>query len=115
MIVVDASTVKLTASYVESSQDADGTALTDLAYTNVYYQIGSAPPVRGPQVPASAPSGGGTISTTILVPVAAGSKATITAWVTETDTLGNESAPSTTVTLSVDRLLPKAPTNFTIS
>lgn len=115
MVIVDNATVRVNGSYIEPSTDADGGALLDLAYTNVYYKIGINPSVRGPQVPASNVAGGGTINTSLLVPVSAGQRVNVGFWVTATDISGSESAPTTTITLTVDRMAPAAPRNFTIA
>lgn len=115
MVIVDASTVRVEGQYTEPAVDADGGPIIDLAYTNVYYKIGSSPAVRGPQVPATSPAGGGVIDTTLLVPVAANQRVTIAFWVTATDLVGIESAPTQTINLTIDRVAPGAPTGFTIA
>ena len=55
----------LTVTYTEPTQNTDGTALDDLAKTSVYYQVGTAAEVKGPDIPASGPTGGAPISTQI--------------------------------------------------
>ena len=115
MVIVDQATIRVEGSYTEPSTDADGVAISDLAYTNVYYKIGSAPAVRGPQVPATSPEGGGDVTTSLLIPVPAGQRVSVQFWVTATDLLGLESAPTTTSTLQIDRVPPAAPTNFSIA
>lgn len=115
MVIVDASTVRVDGQYTEPAVDADGGQLIDLAYTNVYYRIGTSPAVRGPQVPATSPAGGGLIDTSLLVPVASNQRVTIAFWVTATDLVGIESAPTSTITLVVDRVAPGVPTGFTIA
>lgn len=115
MVIVDASTVRVDGSYREPVVDQDGGPLTDLAYTNVYYKINTAPSVRGPQVTASNTRGGGTINTSLLVPVSAGQKVNVGFWVTATDLSGLEGPATATIILSVDRIAPGAPTNFTIA
>jgi hypothetical protein len=115
MVIVDSSTVRVSGSYIEPSTDSDGGALVDLAYTNVYYKIGTGLAVRGPQVPASNVSGGGTINTSLLVPVSSGQRVNVGFWVTATDIAGLESAATPTITLLIDRVAPAAPRNFTIA
>ncbi len=115
MVIVDSSTVRVDGSYTEPSTETDGFALEDLAYTNVYYQIGTGPAVRGPQVPASTPNGGGSIKTSLLIPAAGGQRLNVKFWVTATDSTGLESPRSSENTLSIDRVPPAAPTNFIIA
>ena len=104
----------LTVTYTEPSTNMDGSPLVDLARTNVYTEIllpGQAP-VKGPDVAATAPSGGGAISTTITVPIGVTlpiKEATVKVWATATDTSGNESTPSAMVTKRVDQLAPASP------
>lgn len=99
----------VTATYREPTTNADATPLTDLAKTNVYYQLPGGSPVRGPDVPASNPQGGGTITTQVTVPVVAGQDAIVTFWATATDTGTNESVRSAEVQKRIDRLAPLAP------
>jgi hypothetical protein len=115
MVIIDQSTVRVDGSYTEPSTDVDGVNIADLAYTNVYYRIGTQPAVRGPQVPASSPAGGGDVDTSLLVPVASGQRVNVAFWVTATDLAGLESAPTETILLSIERVPPAAPTNFTIA
>ena len=99
----------VTATYMEPTANADATPLTDLAKTNVYYQVPASTPVKGPDVAATRPQGGGVITTQVTVPVVAGQDMTVTFWATATDTAGNESARSTEVQRRIDRLAPAAP------
>ena len=104
----------LTVTYTEPSTNTDGSPLTDLARTNVYTEIllPGQTPVKGPNVAASASTGGGAISTTITVPIGATlpiKEANVKVWATATDLSGNESLPSTVVTKRVDQLAPSAP------
>ena len=95
--------------YTEPTTNANGSALTDLAKTNVYYQIPGQSAVKGPNVPASALTGGGTITTSVTVPLVAGQEADVTFWVTASDTSGNESARSPETVERIDRLSPNPP------
>ena len=99
----------VTASYTEPTTNADATPLTDLAKTNVYYQLPGGTPVKGADVPASRPQGGGVISTQVTVPVTAGQDVVVTFWATATDQQKNESEPSKSVQVRIDRLAPGAP------
>ena len=104
----------LTVTYTEPATNTDGSPLMDLARTNVYTEIvlPGQVPVKGPNVVASAPGGGGAISTTITVPIGAAlpiKEANVKVWATATDTSGNEGPPSNVVTKRVDQLAPSAP------
>jgi hypothetical protein len=115
MILLDDNTVSLVARYTEGTKHTNGTPLVGLAFTNVYYQIGAAAPVKGPNVPAVGPTGGGSIAFTLTFPALNGEVTSGTFWATETNLLGRESAPSNKVSFVVDRQVPEAPLNFTIS
>lgn len=99
------------ASYTEPTTNADAalSPLTDLAHTNVYHQVPGQSPVKAPNVPATALTGGGAIVTTVTVPIVAGQQADVTFWATATDTSGNESARSTEFIRRIDRLPPGPP------
>ena len=103
------------ATYTEPSKNSDGSSLTDLKQTEVYYQIGTAAAVQAVVVPASKASGGGAVSTPLSVPVPAGVSTTVSFWATAMDTAGNESAKSAVVTKTFDLLTPDVPLNFTIA
>jgi hypothetical protein len=114
MQIVDASTVKLDATYTEPTKSVDGVLISDLSYTSIYYQVGTQTPVKVPQVPATKPQGGGSIATSVLFPLAAGQRSIVKFWVTATDLTGNESNKSNEVTLNLERVSPDAPLGFTI-
>lgn len=101
----------VTATYTEPTTNADTppTPLTDLASTNVYFQILGQTAVKGPAVPATAATGGGAITTTVTVPIVAGQQADVNFWATATDKSGNESVRSVETILRIDRLPPGAP------
>ena len=115
MVVIDKDTISEVATYTEPSTEADGSALMDLAFTSVFYQIGAQPPVKFVDVPASSPQGGKVQTVVVKVPIPAGKKFSVTFHVTATDAIGLESEASPSLTLSVDRVAPSAPTNFTIA
>lgn len=112
MRVVDANTVEVSFSYLEPTKSADGSALGDLAYTTVYYQIDSQNTQKVPQVAASKLSGGGTQVGLALLAIPSGAKGNVLLWVTATDTTGNESQKSASVSLVVDRVAPAPPSSF---
>ena len=115
MIFIDANTISEVASYNEPSTQADGSPLTDLAFTSVFYQIDTAPSVKVADVPASSPSGGRAQTVVMRVPIPVGNSVVVSFHVTATDISGLESLSSPVLTLHVDRLAPSAPTNFTIA
>lgn len=95
--------------YTEPSTNPDGSPLSDLRETRLYFQKENGTPEIGATVPASRPQGGGIISATLLVPVLQGQEANVTFWATALDLVGNESARSVSVVQRIDRLAPSAP------
>ncbi|MBH0191638.1 MAG: hypothetical protein HP492_07740 [Nitrospira sp.] len=69
----------------------EGSPLTDLAKTTIYYDLGSGR-VLAKDIPATKPTGGGQISQTITVPVQEKGEQPVRICVTATDRHGNESA-----------------------
>lgn len=94
--------------YTEPSTNNDGSPLIDLDHTTVYYDIGSGA-VEANQVPASSPSGGATITTSITIPVSIDQEVDADVWATASDEVPNESLPSNTVVVPIDRLAPASP------
>jgi P pilus assembly chaperone PapD len=99
----------MTVSYKEPDKNFDNTPLNDLARTNVYWSINGGVETKGPDVPSSSVTGGGQIVTQVTVPIAQNQSASVTIRATATDISGNESAKSTSVTKTVDRLPPMSP------
>lgn len=95
--------------YTEPTTNENGTPLTDLAKTTIYYDIGAGP-VKAVDVPATAPTGGGAISQVITVTIAENTEVDVQIWATATDLSGNESEKSAIATVRVDSLPPNAPT-----
>lgn len=98
----------MTANYQEPATNEDGSPITDLALTSIYYDMGQGP-VKAAEVPASAPTGGGTVTHDIEVPVAPKQEVNVTFWITATDGSGNESAHGNDVVVRIDRLAPAPP------
>jgi len=115
MIIIDQNTVSEVATYTEPITSQDGSPLADLAYTYVEYHVGTNPPVLGPHVPATKPSGGGNITTTVIFNAPAGVQTTVIADVKAVDLNGNTSSASNSVTSVIDRVAPAAPTGFTLA
>lgn len=114
MVIIDNNTVSLTAAYTEPTTNPDGSALTDLAYTSIYYHVNGGPKIVGPRTTASDLSGGGHIEIILIVPAPTGGVTDLAFYATATDTAGNESLPTTPVQFTVERLAPSSPTSFTI-
>lgn len=100
--------VNVTLDYNEPSTNENASALQDLNHTTCYYDMGSGY-VKAADVPATAPTGDGYITTDITVPVMAGQEMDVKFKATATDNSGNESADSPIVTKRIDRLAPSAP------
>lgn len=96
------------ANYVEPSTNTDGSLLDDLDHISIYYNAGQGD-IKALDVPATAPSGGSSMSADVTVPIKDGQQANVDFWATAVDTSGNESAPSPKTTLRIDRLAPSAP------
>jgi len=99
----------LSVTYKEPAVNKDGSALDDLDHTNVYFQVGTNPEVKGANIAATKAAGGGTITTSVTVPIPADAQANVTVSASATDSSGNESLRSTSVTKRIDRLAPAAP------
>ncbi len=82
------STVQI--SYTEPSMTVEGTTLTDLSKTSIYYDLGKGR-ILAKDVPATQPAGGGSISETIVIPVRKKEEHSVKICVTATDRIGNES------------------------
>ena len=88
---VSATKQTVSVSYTEPSVSIEGSPLTDLAKTTIYYDLGSGR-VPAKDIPATKPTGGGQISQTITVPVQVKGEQPVRICVTATDRHGNESA-----------------------
>lgn len=88
---VSATKQSVKVSYTEPSVSIEGSPLTDLAKTTIYYDLGSGR-VLAKDIPATKPTGGGPISQTITVPVQVKEEQSVRICVTATDRHGNESA-----------------------
>jgi len=85
------------------------TPLTDLGKTTIKFQVQGSADITTTDVPATAPTGGGSIDQTVVVPALGQKQASVDFWATATDTSGNESVPSAKTTLSIDKLAPMPP------
>ena len=79
----------ITVSYVEPKTRADGSLLTNLAKTTIYYDIGEGL-LKAKEIPAVNPKGGGKISEIVNIPLKKGKTVTATICVTATDVDGRE-------------------------
>ena len=101
---------ELTVTYTEPTTNADGSPLTDLARTNVIWKfLPAGTDTKEANVAATKLTGGGAITTKLIVPVEAGQERTVEITATATDTSGNESVRATAVQKRIDRLAPGAP------
>lgn len=116
MIIIDNATVSVVATYDEPTLNQDGTALADLAATEVEYRLGnSAVEVLEPIQAASSPTGGGHVSKTFILPAPAGQLTKFTFNVFAIDASGLKSPVSADVVFTVDRVAPAAPSGFSIA
>ena len=99
---------EVTLTWYEPTTNTDGSPLNDLAKIRVYDNY-SGVMTMVKEVNASGPTGGSTESTTVTVPVTAGQEKNVIFYVTAVDDDGNESPPSNTKTVNIDRLAPASP------
>jgi hypothetical protein len=109
-----AQTVTPILSWVEPTTNVDTTALTDLAKTTLYYKIGTGSYVKYGDVAATKTTGGGTVTLTTSIAVSNGAITVLTFVATATDTSGNESVYSNTVSKTYDFLAPANPTGLAV-
>lgn len=122
MRIIDNSTVEVTATYDEPTKDSDSTPLVatdnppllDLAYTSIFYKVTGGATVAAGKQTATAPTGGGKITATLVIPAPVNQKTAFDFWVTSTDLAGNTQG-ETHASLSVDRMAPLPPSSFTIA
>ncbi len=78
---------------MEPMTRVDGSPLTNLAKTTIYYDLGQGT-VKAMDVRATAPTGGGHITERISIPIEEGREVFVPICVTATDTNGNEGPPT---------------------
>ena len=86
---VHASKPYATISYMEPSTNAKGQALTNLAKTTIYHDLGEGL-VKYKDIPATKPQGGGTVEEKISFSISEGNSMEVTFCVTATNTNGQE-------------------------
>jgi hypothetical protein len=111
MIIVDANTVSVVATFTEPSQQSDGSPLTNLAFCSVVDMTDNITT----KVTASSPNGGGKMSVTIPLTAADGTSKVFSFEMNATDLKGSTSKFSAVVPFTVNRLAPMAPSSFTIA
>ena len=94
--------------YNEPTTNADGTSLMDLDKTTIYYDKGQGT-VKAGDILTTRVTGGGTINTTVTIPITNGQEADVSVWATATDKSSNESAKSNIGIIRIDRLPPSPP------
>lgn len=98
-----------TVTATEPTVNEDGTPLTDLDHTTLYYQIDDGEWVFITDIPASSPNGGGNISHTLTIDVPVGSEVSVRAVGTSSDQVGNTSEAAYSDTIRIDKLSPGSP------
>ena len=107
---------EVTVNYTEPVTNEDGSNLKDLDHTNVYYtkdsdgiRVKVVPDNQtGPDINASALTGGGDSKVIFTVPVSSGEDTNISIVATATDDANNESNDSPPLVLNVDKQAPAA-------
>ena len=112
--------VEIDVSYSEPNQNADGTPLKDLLRTTVYYStsnvaLSTATYTKAFDAPATAITGNGLITKTIVIPFPQGKESNVTFFAVAVDTNNLISAHSNSVVVRFDTLNPGAPKTLTIS
>lgn len=100
--------------YTEPTTNVDGAELNNLKETQVFYSVDGALPVAATPTPASTPSGGVVVTTSIIVELTPGMAHTVSVFVRAIDTSGNISHDSSTDTVTVDLLAPGAPQGVSV-
>jgi len=105
---VDAQNVSVTVSYMEPTENTDGSVLVDLAEIRTFYTLGDGPIVEG-HVELSSPTGGANVSFQMIIPAAKGQTLTLSTWSISYTEGGVQSEPSSIVTLEIFRAVPNPP------
>ena len=96
---------------IETTTNEDGSPVTDLNYTTLYYQIDDGELVFVVDIPASSPSGGEAFSHTLTIDVPIGSEVSIRAGGTSSDLAKkpNVSEYAYSNIIRIDKLAPGSP------
>lgn len=100
---------QITLTYKEPSTNSDGSAISDLKLTTVYYTVNDGATVKGPETPATSLTGGILRTVTLNIPIIDSKETVLKFWATATDESLNESLQSTVVIKRIDKLAPSAP------
>ncbi len=100
---------QVTLTYKEPATNADGSALSDLKLTTVYYSVNGGATVKGLETLASSVTGGASRTVTLNIPIVDSKETVLKFWATATDESLNESLQSVTVVKRIDKLAPSAP------
>lgn len=100
-----------TVAYQEPIDNVDGTVLTDLAYTTIYYSLDGNKKIEAMEenIPASSVFGGGNIQQTFVIDNL-GTQVNVLISYTATDQSGNESDEFVESIIRIDQVAPSAPT-----
>lgn len=99
-----------TVNYHEPTTNADGTSLTDLAYTTIYYSLDGNEKIKAMEndIPATSQFGGGNIQQTFTIDNL-GRQVDVLISYTATDQSENESEEFTEVIIRIDQVAPNKP------
>lgn len=106
--ILSVDTVGVTVTYTEPTQNVDGSSITDLEKTVIYYNMGEGE-VTAMEITATASTGGGIINQQIPVNVGENQEINITFYSRAFDSSGNQSGDSNRSTIRIDRLPPAPP------
>lgn len=106
--------IQVNITYTEPNTNSDGTALNDLARTQVFYNLGAGD-VRIIDAPATSMTGNGNINQTVVVPWPSNRQGNVTFYAIAIDTGSNISARTGDVIVRFDTLSPGAPRALVIS
>ena len=112
MRVIDNNTVEVNVSYDISPVLAGSNAI---ASSSLFYSIGVGAPVLAKATTEVNPMGGDHVSYVLDIPAPINVITTFDFYAVETDIFGNVSPHSLDVKLTVNRLAPAAPINFTVA
>lgn len=97
-----------TVNYQEPVSNADGTVLTDLAYTTIYYNLDGNTKEKVMDIPASSVFGGGNIQQIFVIDNLSRQVNVLISY-TATDQSGNESSEFAESIIRIDQVAPDVP------
>ncbi|HJQ99695.1 MAG TPA: hypothetical protein VJ826_15380 [Candidatus Polarisedimenticolaceae bacterium] len=106
--------VEITVQYQEPNLSSDGSPISDLLRTSVFYNLGQGD-VKLFDQPASSPNGNGNVNRLAVVPFLPGRQQNVTFYAVAVDSFTNLSVQSNVVVFRFDTLAPGAPRVLQIS